>query len=312
MQRLNCRRSGILRNMLRLEPQSYSSGIDEKVWVEGGMLRRFFSCTDTMDDIFENSACGPILKHKHLLCTHQQGLHPRIARRGKLLSKSQFIAYTELLQTECEMYMENKGIENSHICTADVCDLIISTEKNLYCEVCATEYRDQLKKKVDTYDLVTKLYDSLDPINEDLDRTCNENLFAVSKSFITNFRKFAVKKMKLAMDMMGCSASQNLTAPVEGIDHFDINDILPCGSSPDIHTEVEIVSTSNEKDAIDPLVNSKITCKCVIEHNHSTTNHHVLPFLHYPLPSIFDPDQIQHIQVSIEVVMFLTTKDWSD
>ena len=57
------------------------------VWVDGEILRRFVSCEDDMKDILSDQN-KPILRVKDRICeTTQEGLHPRIAHQGKLLSK---------------------------------------------------------------------------------------------------------------------------------------------------------------------------------------------------------------------------------
>ena len=256
--RLNRRRSGIVQLLLpNLSCEVSSNSNAPHVWVQGSTLRRFFSCTDAMDDLL-SSGDKPILRHRQLLCQHGKGLHPRVARKGKMLSSTQYQIYSDLLQMEREEALHGQGGDAP---SAAVCDLVIDRETCLRCDECVLEYQNELKKKVETFSVLALLYESLDPSMDNVFPTSeNEQVCALSTSFATNFRKFAVKKLKLAAGTKSCLTSVSHNAPVDGIDHFDVSDMSPLASS----SEVEVVTKSSDKDEIDPWVNTKIACKLTI------------------------------------------------
>ncbi len=221
------------------------------VWVEGSTLRRFFSCTDSMEDLLNKDE--PILRHKRLLCKHGKGLHPRVARCGKMLTKDQFQAYLDLLKLEREENIQDHdtGMFTMELKT-NVCDLMITNTTCLHCDECASEYKSELADKYKSYCCLLSLENTLAPEN-DPDLNEDERLFAVSRSFVTNLRKFAASKiLKYSIATKSCLASNCVDAPVVGVDHYDISEFLAKFSNED---------TSTEKDGMDPCVNSKIVCK---------------------------------------------------
>lgn len=246
--RLKRRKSGILKLMLNSSSKDVPS-----VWVEGSTLRRFFSCIDPMEDLLSNRD-KPILRHKQLLCKHGKGLHPRVARCGKMLTTDQFQAYSDLLQSEREENLQDQdGWGDATETTA--CDLTINRTTCLHCDECASEYQSELKEKCASYCRLVLLEQMLDPDNH-APSTEHEKLFAISRSFATNLRKFAsAKTLKQALFTKSCSKSNDIDVPVVGIDHFDSSDLAPAISNPEVERHLD------EKDGVDPHVNSKIACE---------------------------------------------------
>ena len=246
--RLKRRKSGILQTMLR-------SSSDEKpsVWVEGSTLRRFFSCKDPMEDLLSNKKKS-ILRHRQLLCRHGEGIHPRIARSGKLLSANQFQAYLNLLKAEREENINDQDGTSDDI-EAPVCDMIISQKSCLQCDKCAIEYQEELKEKFAGYCRLLLLETTLG-IESNINLSEQKGTYAVSRSFATNLRKFAWSKtLKQSLAINSCSKSTDIDVPVEGIDHFDLTGLVPGILNQD--TEVQSCS----KETLDLLVNSKIACE---------------------------------------------------
>lgn len=234
------------------QPSSISRS-DVGYWVDGEILRRFMSCEDPMDDILRN-ANEPILKHRDILCEHG-GLHPRVSRRGKLLSPESYKAYTSLLYAEKQLIMKDRGTS----CGKIKCDLHISTKSNLRCTICAEKYKAELKEKLDKFRCLAKLYHALDPSNDILisEQRDDEELYVVSRIFVTNFRKFALKLMKEATGT-GAKTSNAILESNAGIDAFDIKTLVPW--SYDTLSDDGIMKV--DQGAIDPSVNGKITCEC--------------------------------------------------
>jgi len=260
--RINERRLAISRNIFSDEA---TQGTPE-IWVEGSTLRRFFSSSDLMDELLGKTET-PILKHKRLLCEHGKGLHPRVARRGKLLTETQFERYLELLQSERERLQPKQ--EKNRVTdelggtvsdSAPVCDLVIHRDSHLFCEQCAGKYKQDLRSKVDKFTELNHLNNILSPSNDDsISIKGDEGMFAVSKSFIAAFRKVAWKILKPSALSSGCTTI-NTDVPVEGIDHFETSHfaLLP------EEDEVEIVVPPTNKDCLDPKVNSKIVCESTL------------------------------------------------
>jgi hypothetical protein len=89
IRRLLTRRDQLLKELLSPQSQLISSTRpkSEYVWVDSNFLRRFFSCQDNLEDLFQGAQCRPtIFRRESFVCEHSQGLHPRVARQG--ISKS--------------------------------------------------------------------------------------------------------------------------------------------------------------------------------------------------------------------------------
>jgi hypothetical protein len=257
--RINERRLAISRMIFSDEA---AQGTPE-IWVEGSTLRRFFSSSDLMEGLLDKTEM-PILKHKRLLCEHGKGLHPNVARCGKLLTKTQFERYLDLLQSERERLQpkqENNRVTDELVGTVSdampVCDLVIQRDSHLFCEQCADKYKHDLRSKVDKFTELNHLNDILSPSsNHGISIKDDEGIFAISKSFIAAFRKVAWKILKPSALSSGCTTI-NTDVPVEGIDHFETSHFALFPEE----DEVEIVVPPTTKDYLDPKVNSKIVCE---------------------------------------------------
>uniref|UniRef100_A0A7S3V9M7 ubiquitinyl hydrolase 1 n=1 Tax=Chaetoceros debilis TaxID=122233 RepID=A0A7S3V9M7_9STRA len=256
LQQLSCRQLAISKFFLG------PSADERKVWVEGSILKRFLSCTDTMDDLFGQKDF-PILKHKDLLCEHKRGLHPRVARTGKLLDVHQFHIYVALLQCERKLFVNSR----EEVPAVEICDLTFSPENNIFCEICSERYQVEVEEKLDRFRSLVQIYSSLDPSSSVEHRACDEEMFALSKSFATSLRKFISNLMKVTKENFGCVTSEKSLVPFAGIDDFEISDL-----SPDSVVSDDI----KKKNSIDPQVNSIITCvhgSCNIINNKRSVRH---------------------------------------
>jgi hypothetical protein len=243
------------------------------VWVDGEALRQFLSCDETdRSSIIPSS--GPLLKHKHFLCEHQTGLHPRIARRGKLLPRAIYNAYVSLLLEERLRSNGDALVDTEEVKQLDdidVNDCVITPECNMYCKSCADSYRDELRDKKETvYRLVClsreldqkKSLISLEPSDEDSleeNSEVDESDFLVSSKFITRFR---TRVSNLVKSIMASVLQSQLTTPgignntlCAGLDTVNLSDFGLDTAATDSR------STSSSKEELDCFVNSIITCK---------------------------------------------------
>ena len=259
------RKAGIFRDMLKKCDRGSSHGRSQiLVWVDGDMLRKFVSCSEDFDSFL--SCEGPILKHKRLICCHGKGLHPRVAREGKLLSISRFRAYASLLLAERNILLNESNcadFSNSDTLT----DCLITTEHNLRCDQCVQTYRSQLKTKLQRFETMVQLYNDLDPKKCSIDvddyvESQGVELFAVSKTFVTNFRRLALKKMKevtsqAAAKGVGRSGSFNLVN--SGLDSLDLGIFI--ASQSEYFNGEDFKKAQEKNESFDLTVNRKITCE---------------------------------------------------
>lgn len=230
------------------------------VWVDGDVLRSFLSC-DKAELGSIVTASGPLLRHKHLLCEHGAGLHPRTARKGKLLPRPLYDALVSLMLGERRMLNdEDEADSTSHIDEDDVNDCIITLDQNMRCEVCAESYKAELRQKIDTLCRLQQLYDAFGGkgktrIEIDDDSSESENggyVYLVSAKFVTKFKNCVNALMKTAVatelqSQVGAKKGKGKAELYcEGLDSIDLSDFDPNSSS----NELEL----------DQFVNSAITC----------------------------------------------------
>jgi hypothetical protein len=246
-----------------------SDGRESSVWVEADFLRRFLSCDNDLDQRLRSS--GPLLRHKSLLCEHT-GLHPRVARRGKLLSKSGYDAYVSLLKgeralmrEECETAMEETDIIDSE---TEI------TAANMFCSKCSRVYRDQLEKKLNLLQNIKALYDALDTLNDDSplayedgeepDGPAEDYAYVVSRQSVTKYRKVVAALMK-TLSKLDDGAPLGATSgdPVifEGLDALDISPFEMCLGEEYRDRKQTETGNDEEPDKLDKLFNSNITCE---------------------------------------------------
>lgn len=295
--RMQCRKRGIATDMFQQVPDSSlmaSTRLDTssiklernqphprkiksscKVWVDGKLFRRFMSCSDPMEDILtlKNES---ILKHSHLLCKHGIGLHPRIARQGKLLATSEYTAYASLLCGERSVILREQEYTQVNSPSLDcqsklraVNDCIITTDNNLHCHECVKEYESELRPKVKAMKSLLYLYHYLNPKHDvdfdaiNPDKSGNTWCYAVSRSFASYLRKIAMKTMK---DAVGKESLQELKSRLHhtmevnshaGVDNLNMSSLFKAH----VISNSTACADSTVSDSIDPFVNSKITCE---------------------------------------------------
>ena len=226
-----------------------------QIWVDRSLLVRFLSCADGMEDVLQRQ---PLLQNKEFMCVHGgKGLHPRVAKRGKVLPRSVYDVLTSVLLDERGKRLRSgfgQSFQESKL--AHVCDRLVTVDSSLFCQDCVTSYKKELKGKEKSLTHVLHLYDSLDStIDKKGNSTIGEVMYAVSRNFITSFRKAAEKLMKDA------SSPGVLN---EGIDQLNLSFLPEYYHDVTASSSTEAKSLNNQGNvgniSVDPRVNTKITC----------------------------------------------------
>jgi hypothetical protein len=222
------------------------------VWVELTPFLQFMSCSDRASPRLND------FRTNIRRCDHDShGLHPRVARRGKLIPRIACDVYFDTLIAE----QESLKPEESHFERP-----VALAMDEIVCQECAQEYRSELKGKLSRVKALKLLYEELCPkeftfslqmgpneaenVGED-----NKFAYAVSRKFVTWLRTRFVQLMKKAAVALSEASAMPIDAHelqaeniAEGLDAFDLQefDANYCGLAHD--------------DELD--VNRNITCKC--------------------------------------------------
>lgn len=243
-ERLQRRRQEICREML---PAMTAMDTEDVVWVNADFFRRFISCTDRLDEALDATDDGPVLRHRHLLCSHEtQGLHPSIARKGKLLPRKLYEFYVSNLEFE-----QTSRLGQSLVIT----DCVITPNDNIFCKKCAESYRINIAASLDVAKSFKYLWEALDPKENDVsrfkevDEICerdeDEYVYIVARKFITRFRNAFARGMKqLASQYIGGESV------ARGIDDLDLTSFA--------------ITSDLSADAMDPSINGDLTCRLLL------------------------------------------------
>jgi hypothetical protein len=228
-------------NLLTLE---WTANPDDLVWVDTAQLVQYVSCSDRMNDLLDGRSGRTLLQHHELLCSHEPpGLHPRVARQGKLLPRSVYETYVAGLR------QEQKSILGRDTDESAATDCLILLTDNLVCVECSRDYQAELGQKLNRVKAMKKLYDLLDPkeldcfkfefgLGDTFGHERDNYAYILSRRFITAFRNQISALMKSA------AAAVSVENVNEGLDAFDLS--------------------SFEKKTLDKdlcVPNSNITCK---------------------------------------------------
>lgn len=197
-----------------------------------------------MDDIFTANSTSSlsVFNNAKYICEHGQGLHPRICRTGKLLSKEMFGVFCELLEAERRYVAKSNHLEPK---STQLFDRLLTAKDNIFCQCCVDDYRAQLRSKLDFASILVKLYVELDQMNEFAE--LDDVAYAIPKSFATALRRVAIKLFK---QYSSIEVGSSVKCPSSGLDHFDLADWS--------------LSKLDSKDDIDPTVTSSLTCEYII------------------------------------------------
>lgn len=228
----------------------------EPVWVSREPLRQMLNL-----DFSE-----PITPRTSLLCSHSRpGLHPRTARRGKLISKELF----QVLRDKSAAWYNDTTMDVGFLANQERQGVLIEPSKNLVCTACSVEYRKELRKKLERLSQLKDLYDLLDTKVhpevalqlKDGERPEWENeqyLFVVSRSFVTRFnRRFSALAKFLTTDSAGTPAT-TFSIDVESESIAEGLDALAWSS---LCFDDMVGDLVKDDDVIDPTVNDSLTCK---------------------------------------------------
>jgi hypothetical protein len=250
--------------------------INAPIWVGTEFLRGFLRCDSELDGQLRLQE--PALKHQHLLCEHNL-LHPRQARQGKLLARTQYDAFVSLIEGERKLLCEQSAGDYQ---AALVNDCEITPSNNLFCTVCAESYEGELSTKLELLKNIKNLYDEFDSIvdgealklNEGEDLTCPEDGFgyAVSRQSVTKYKKSVTTLLKTLQkfdegleveDTNGPIAGSSLT----GVDELDISTFTDLQSSIQDESLKPKSKESSDKryspsplEDLDKFFNTNITC----------------------------------------------------
>ena len=234
------------------------------VWVPGDFLRRFFSCIDPFEDELAHDVVEDVIKLSDHLCQHgQKGMHPRVARRGKLLPRVMYETIMGSLFEERVTLLPDEA-ENDH---QD--GFVVTPSENMYCQECVDAFHLDVRPKLDLLEDYIFLYEELDTKSEDAPIqyetgtvfTCEEDkyVYLVARKFCSALRdhiKEIMKKVAPA-DAESITIDEKLSPHyeniAEGLETIEMKDL-------------EIKESSTDKDGnVDKQVNNVITCRSFME-----------------------------------------------
>jgi hypothetical protein len=243
--RLNKRREAISGTMFPSLAAFQLTNPADLVWVDTLFLQQFVACSDHRLYFDESQNCS-ILQHRKYLCAHKNpGLHPRIARRGKLLTRQSYDAYIVALN-------EERLVCNGANSTCDdlpMNDCVIVPVDNLVCPECTLEYRSELSNKLQLAEGILSIYHDLDQKerkfsvildpDESLGYDQDGYAYIVSRKFATWFRNKVARFMKHNASLVSAESASG------GLDLVDFSEFentfkLPSGSSEDENIAIRV------------------------------------------------------------------------
>ncbi len=125
----------------------------ESVWIDSSILRRFLSCDDSLEEIFQNANVASILNNKSYLCTHSNGLNPNVACRGKLIPLEIYQAVKEIIEEEYDTFLryESDGNKTHSINGArnkPLQEYVFNKDSNLRCKKCGLSHQSEMREKL--------------------------------------------------------------------------------------------------------------------------------------------------------------------
>ena len=258
--RLRRRRDGILNDLFSTDRPLellYDNVDPPPVWVPGAFLRRFFSCSDRFEDDLAKDIVGDVIKTGDSLCEHGQvGIHPRSARRGKLLPR---VVYETIVAS---LYEERESLLADQVKVSDERQdgFVVSPSESMFCQECVDEFCLNVRPKLELLEDLLFLFEELDTKSDDASIEyetgtvfgCEKEKFVyiVARRFCTALKDHIKLIMKnvTAVDAESFPVEEKLL-PVfesiaEGIEAIDMKDL-------------EVTENSN----VDKYVNSLVTCK---------------------------------------------------
>lgn len=214
------------------------------------------SCTDRRLNFEESKLSSQsVLQHRKYLCSHEfPGLHPRIARRGKLLSRQSYDAYVRSLNEERLTFIG----DTASCSDIPVSDCLIGPANNLVCDDCLMEYRSELSQKLKLAEALVRIFHDLDQketkcsLNcgavEPSDSHANEYTYIVSRKFATWFRSKVSRFMKHNASVI---AAESVAG---GLDSIDFSEF-------EMKNSENLSSCSSVDESVAVRVNGSVTCE---------------------------------------------------
>lgn len=239
--RLHRRKLGIRKYLLpsarSLVPSNSNSG--RFVWVTTKFLRKYLKCQpdDELDSLLES--CDPIMQNNVLRCTHGDGLEPRVAQTGKLLSLQMYDTLVALLRGERAL-LRGAPLDATEGDDTEIEDYMIGSDINMICKECSAAHRDKLLTKLRRIRSAKALFDALDPTTGDAEVEYDDTgatesakdsvVYAIPRQLAVKFRRKITLLMKSLTKMAGgvesnTKSSPNDTVACEGLGAVDMSSI---------------------------------------------------------------------------------------
>lgn len=262
-ERLKGRRNYILNELFRPD-RPFEALVDHveppPVWVPGIFLRRYFSCSDPFEDELAHDVVEDVIKGSDHLCLHgQRGLHPRVARKGKLLPR---VMYETIVAS---LFEERASLLGGEVENENQDGFVVTPLESMYCQECVDEFHLDVRTKLALVEDYLFLYEELDTKSEDApvtygadtDFECHDNkyVYLVARKFCTALRDHIKQIMKkiapagaesFAIDEKLLPKYESIA---EGLDALQMEDLEIKGSPGD------------NDESVDTQVNNAITCR---------------------------------------------------
>jgi hypothetical protein len=207
-----------LKSSVHFTSINHKEALRECVWVDGVWLRSMLACPLDI--------CGDLLNPKNHICAHGKGIDPKTASSGKIIPRKFF---DELMATM--RYIHH--IQEDDVCVSKNHCLLLS---EINCQLCSDEYVSALRAKISYIQRLQTMFQCLDTRNDvSTHEGCSQYVYAVSKTFISTFRKCIGKLLKA----------------VEKIDPM----------ARGLHSLPDVSLASLQITEVDNTVNSSILCK---------------------------------------------------
>lgn len=281
------------------------------VWVPGEFVRRFFSCEDAFDGELENDVTEDVMKTSERLCAHN-GLHPREARRGKLLSSVTYETIIQSLFEERTALLAKTGTGNA---LENQDRSVVTPSENMFCQECVDDFLLNMRPKVELLEDYLFLFEELDTKSEDAPHLYNPGtkfsrneekyVYLVTRKFCTTLRDFVKQIMKKVApaDNESNQVDEKLSPLYEcigeGIEVLDVK------------KDLEIMSKSGENGngSIDTYVNGAITCMLTLQFSYRFEPYHYSSI--FLTSFCFPGPHGQCTRVTKQSVRYVSWKVWS-
>eukprot|EP00970_Alexandrium_tamarense_P013269 scaffold3306_cov287-Alexandrium_tamarense.AAC.1 len=126
----------------------------------------FFSCDDGLVDLFQKASESSIIDNTPFLCEHKSGeitvisrLHPRDARKGKLLPQEAYDALAKILHKEYKRFLLDEDISVTAGQEVLVSNHVFkcSDKDDFVCGVCGPSYQREIRHKLNTLTISSRL-----------------------------------------------------------------------------------------------------------------------------------------------------------